>query len=262
MTVSQQIKIGLKGYSKAWELIFKRGFAKFLLFPLALNIIIFWLGTSYIFDLAEVSRDFLIDKIALQGADFWGAGFLRGTVSGLISALMYAMFFIIFVYTGGYIIVIILSPVFSVISEKTEKLLIESKVDYPFDLKQLLRDVLRGITLAVRNILIETLIMLLVFIISFIPVIGWFGAFFMFFVSAFFFGFSYMDYTNERHKRSVKESVRYIRRYKWVAITNGGIFSVALIVPYCGVAISAFVAILSVIAGTVSMLELKQAIKN
>ncbi len=259
MTVGQQIKIGINGYSKAWNLIFKKEFAKFLLFPLLLNIIIFWLGTDYILDFAKISRNFVIDKIALQGADFWGAELLRGAVSGLISMLMYIMFFIVFIYLGGYIIITVLSPLFSIVSEKTENYLtIGGNIDSKFELKQVFKDVMRGIILSIRNILLETLIVLFMFIISFIPVIGWFVAFFMFFVSAYFFGFSYMDFANERQKRNVKESVKYVRKYKWVAITNGCFFSLALIIPYCGIAISAFVAILSAMAGTVSMLELSK----
>lgn len=263
MTVRRQIKIGLRGYSKAWNLIFKREFAKFLLFPLLLNVVILWFGTSYIFDLAEFSSNFLIDKIALQGADFWGAELLRGAVAGVVSVFMYILFFIIFLYVGGNIIITILSPLFSIVSEKTENYLtIGGNIDSPFDLKQVLQDMARGIMLSIRNLLFETFIILIIFIISFIPVIGWivgfFGAFFMFFVSSYFFGFSYMDFANERQQRNVKESLRYIKKYKWVAITNGSFFVIALTIPYCGIALSAFVAILSAMAGTVSMLELNR----
>ena len=244
MKIGKQIGIGFKGYSKAWTLIFKRGFAKYLLFPLLLNIVIFWIGTDYVLELADTARDALINWMNIHEGDFWGAKFLNSAVSGLVTFLIYVLFLIIFVYTGGYIIIIILSPVFSVISEKTEYKLTYGKSNYPFELKQFLKDILRGITLAIRNIIYETFIMIAVFIISFIPVIGWFGTIFMFFISAYFFGFSYMDYTSERKKRTVKESVKFIRKYKWVAITNGSVFSIALVIPYCGVAASAFVAII------------------
>ncbi len=258
MKTGKQIRIGLKGYSKAWNLIFQRRFAKYLLFPLLLNILIFWIGTNYILELADTTRDALINWMNIHEGDFWGAKFLNSFVSGLVKALIYVMFFIIFVYTGGYIIIIILSPVFSIISEKTENTLSPDNTKYPFELKQFLKDIIRGITLAIRNILYETLIMIIVFIISFIPVIGLFGTIFMFFISAYFFGFSYMDYTNERKRRTVKESVKFMRKYKWVAITNGAVFSIALVIPYCGIAISAFIAIVSVIAGTVSMTEIQK----
>ena len=56
----------------------------------------------------------------------------------------------------------------------------------------------------------------------------------------------------------MKESVTFMRKYKWVAIVNGSFFAVVLFIPYIGVALSAFVAVLSVIAATASMIEIKK----
>ena len=168
-------------------------------------------------------------------------------------------FFISFAIFGGYIILILLSPLFSIISEKTEKTLSNKNLDYPFNLKHIINDIIRGVGIALRNVLIEFGIIILVFIIGlFLSFISWIGAIFMFLVSAYFFGFSYMDYTNERNRLSIKESVSFMRKYKWVAIINGSLFALILFIPYIGIALSAFVAIISVIAGTVSMYEIKK----
>jgi CysZ protein len=256
MTTFNQIKIGLKGYYTAFNMIFQRAYLKYLLFPLLLNIIIFWLGADLVFDLADKAQIYFSDWINIKEGDFWGASYIAEALSGFMKFLIYMAFLIVFVYVGGYIIVIILSPVFAILSEKVEKDIADDKVEYPFETKQFLKDILRGIVIAVRNLTIETSIMILIFFVSFIPVLGWFGSFIMFFVSAYFFGFSYMDYTNERQKRNIGESVQFIRKYKWVAITNGGLFSVSLVIPYCGIALSAFVAIISVMAATASVIEL------
>jgi CysZ protein len=80
----------------------------------------------------------------------------------------------------------------------------------------------------------------------------------MFFVSSYFYGFSYLDYSNERYKRNIKESVQFMRKYKWVAIVNGSFFAVILFIPYIGSALSAFISVLSVIAATVSMVEIRK----
>ena len=84
----------------------------------------------------------------------------------------------------------------------------------------------------------------------------------MFFISAYFFGFSYMDFTMERHQLNVKESVMLVRKYKWTAITNGAVFTIFLFIPFCGIAISAFAAVWSVIAGTVSAVEINKIEKT
>lgn len=257
MKTGKQISIGFFGYKKALNLIFKRGYAKYLLLPLAINMVLFFVGWGTIGELSNTGAEHFKMWIGMEDADFWGADFLSGALDGFIWLLVKLMFFVIFVYYGGFIIMIILSPIFSIISEKTERELAGEK-DYPFNLKQFIKDIFRGIGIALRNLMIETLFLILVFILSFIPVIGWLAAIFMFFVSSYFYGFSYMDYTNERHTRPLKASVKYIRKYKWVAITNGAVFSLSLLIPYCGMMISPFVAVVAVIAGTVSMIEIER----
>lgn len=260
MTFGKQLAVGFKGYFKAIELLFTRSFIKYMIFPLLLNILIFWFGMSRVVDLAVIARHSFIDWINLGNADFWGSEYLKGALSGIITAVIYVLFFISFAYLGGYIIIMLLSPLFSIISEKTEKVVSGNEIDYPFEIKQFIRDVLRGLGIAVRNVLFETGIMISVFIAGLIfSFISWIGVIFMFFISSYFYGFSYMDYSNERYRRNIKESVRFMRKYKWVAVVNGSLFALVLFIPYIGVALSAFVAVISVIAGTVSMVEIRKA---
>ena len=255
----RQLGIGFKGYFKALGLIFTWKFMRYMFFPLLLNILIFWIGMSQVVDLAVIARDSFIEWINLSNAEFWGSGFLRGLLTGIITTLVYVIFFISFVYLGGYIIVIILSPLFSIISEKTEHVLTNDAFEYPFELKQFMKDVFRGIGIAIRNLALETAVMILVFLVGLLlSFISWIGVIFMFFITSYFFGFSYMDYSNERYKRSLKESVKFMRKYKWVAVVNGSLFALVLFIPYIGVALSAFVAVLSVIAATASMIEIKK----
>ncbi|MCF6364622.1 MAG: EI24 domain-containing protein [Bacteroidales bacterium] len=259
MIFRKQVAIGFKGYFKAIELLFSKGFIKYMIFPLLLNVLFFWLGISFVKDAADWASDAFVNWINIGEGNFWGAGALKWLSSGLIEIIIYSLFFITFVYFGGFVIIIILSPLFSIISEKTEYVLSEGGIDYPFELKQFIIDVFRGIGIAIRNVLLETGIMILIFIAGIIlSFISWLGVIFMFFVSSYFYGFSYMDYTNERHKRKLKDSVKHIRKYKWVAIVNGSLFAFVLFIPWLGTALSAFIAVISVIAGTVSMLEIKK----
>jgi len=259
MNTGKQISIGFKGYFKSLELLFSKGYMKFMFFPLLLNIVIFWVGMSQIMDLAVIARESFISWIDIANADFWGASFIKGALSGVITAIVYVMFFLTYALLGGYVIIIILSPLFSIISEKTERLLTDGEIDYPFNLNIFFKDIVRGIGIALRNVIIELGILVIVFVLGLIfSFISWIGVIFMFFISAYFYGFSYMDYTNERNRLTVKESVSFMRKYKWVAIINGSLFALVLFIPYIGVALSAFIAVISVIAGTVSMLEINK----
>jgi len=259
MRFGKQVSIGFKGYFKAIELLFSKGFMKYMIFPLLLNILIFWVGLSFVIDAADWARDTFMNWINIGDGAFWGSETIKGISSALIKTIVYIMFLVSFVFFGGFVIIIIMSPLFSIISEKTEYVLTEGGIDYPFEFKQFIIDVFRGIGIALRNMAFELGIMIIVFIAGIIlSFISWIGVIFMFFVSSYFYGFSYMDYTNERHKRNLKTSVKFMRKYKWVAIVNGSLFAFVLFIPWLGVALSAFVAVISVIAGTVSMIEIKK----
>src|SRR3990167_3745253 len=87
----------------------------------------------------------------------------------------------------------------------------------------------------------------------FIPFIGGLiGSILLFFISSYFYGFSFIDYNNERRRLTVKQSVQFMRANKGMVIANGLIFSFFLLIPFCGTTLAGFVAIISVIAATVS----------
>jgi CysZ protein len=144
-----------------------------------------------------------------------------------------------------------MSPVFSYLSERTEK--IKTGIDYPFSFIQLFKDILRGILIALRNFSIELILTILMFVLSFIPIIGWLAAIMLFFISAYFYGFSFMDYALERKQLNLKQSIRFMRENKGIVIANGFVFSLCLIIPFCGVSFSSFAAIVSVVSGTLAI---------
>lgn len=190
-------------------------------------------------------------------SEFWGSDFLEGFLEWFITIAFTILFFFVFAYFGGYIVLIVMSPILAYLSEKTEKIV--SGNDYPFDLQQMMRDVVRGIMIAFRNLAIELGFMLGLFALSYFPVIGWilgfFGAVILFFISSYFYGFSFMDYSMERKRFNVKQSVRLIRKRKGVAVANGTIFSLALLIPLCGVSVAGFFAIVASVAASLAMIE-------
>src|SRR5690349_14751834 len=70
-----------------------------------------------------------------------------------------------------YLFLIIGSPVFAYLSEKTQSIL-EGK-DFPFNFSQLLKDILRGIRLALRNTLWQTVYTVSLLLLSLVPLFGW-----------------------------------------------------------------------------------------
>src|SRR5690606_4541670 len=87
-----------------------------------------------------------------------------------------------------FFFLIVGSPVFAYLSEKTESIL-EGR-DFPFSFKQLLKDIIRGIRLALRNLLWQTVYTVSILILSFIPIIGWISPLISLFVECYYYGFS------------------------------------------------------------------------
>ena len=250
MTPFEQIKTGLAAYGKSIRFVFKNKMAWSLIVPVVLSILLFVIAQSYVNDLAEYLKSFTNEWGFIQNSKFLG-GFFKG----LIAFITELVFIILFAYLGGYIVLMRMSPLLSYLSEKTEQILTGN--EYQFSAKQMLKDTARGILMALRNMIIETLIVIPAFILSFVPVIGIFAGLFMFLLSAYFYGFSFIDYINERQKLNIKQSVQTVRKYKWIAIANGSVFALPLVIPVIGAQIAGFVSVFSVVAATIAIVEIR-----
>ena len=145
------------------------------------------------------------------------------------------LFLTFYLYLYKYVVLIVMSPVLALLSEKVDGIL--TNREFPFDMKRFINDVLRGVILALRNLAIEFCILFGLFLLSFIPVLGWIAPILMLIVEFFFFGFSMIDYSNERRRMSVSESTKFIMNNKGLAIANGGVFYALLLIPVVGIMI-------------------------
>jgi len=244
---------GLGTYGKAMSLILNKGMAWFFLFPVLLNILFFWLGIELISSLTEGIKLWVDNYISGLDIGFLNNGAFKSGLILVIKILVRIGYFFAFAFFGGYIIVAIMSPVFSWISERTEKAL--GGDDCPFSFIQLIKDVVRGLAIVIRNVFLEILIGIALFILSFIPFVGLITPIIMFLVTSYFYGFSFLDYAIERKRMNVSDSVKYMRSNKGVVMGNGFLFALSLLIPFCGVLLSGFIAIVSVVAGTIAVSE-------
>jgi len=166
---------------------------------------------------------------------------MGGIMVRLILVLFYFSLF-------KYIFLIIGSPLFAYLSEKTEAI-IEGK-DFPFDLKQLLKDMNRGIRLALRNTFWQTVYTVSILILSFFPLIGWITPLISMFVECYYYGFSMLDYSCERHKLSPSASIAFISKRRGLAVGNGLVFYLFHFIPFLGWVLAPSYA---VVAATISL---------
>ena len=246
---------GLKSYRQAFTFLLKNKLFYFFLFPIAFNFLIYFLGLSVLNEFRLLATQYLESFLESFGvSEDWWILFLNKFFSISIWLISKVFFFYIFSLFGGYLTIIFLSPVFTYLSEKTAS--IQKGRIYNFKFTQFIKDIFRAIIISARNILVQLVMVFVLFLIGFVPVIGWgISIFGNLLIVSYFYGFSFLDYTNERHQLSIKESVKIVRRKKGLAIGLGLVFYLCFFIPLLGGLISSFLAIISVVAATISLEE-------
>ncbi len=124
---------------------------------------------------------------------------------------------------SGFFLLLILSPVFSMASEEVIHLL--NGKTYKFSPTQLIKDVIRGVKITIRNLFYEYLYILIISIILYFlpenPVIKVLGFVANTLVVSYFYGFSLLDYALENHRINYKKSVAFVRSHAGIAIGLG-----------------------------------------
>ncbi len=73
MKLLSDFRMGLQTYSEAFDYIFRKKLSWFFIFPLLLNILIFWVGWNYIGSLSADIQQQVLTYIHLENADFFGS---------------------------------------------------------------------------------------------------------------------------------------------------------------------------------------------
>jgi len=228
------IKIGLKGFLEALGFIRKNGLTYFFLFPILISILVLIALFMVKGQIIDFVNDFFMNTLGLDHSQDDFQGWFGKILRVLIAITIWVAVTYIFWVFNKYIVLVALSPMLAILSEKTEEILTGRK--YPFSASQLLSDAMRGVGVALRNMVLEVFFIVVFTIIGiFIPVLTPLLFLLMFIISAYFYGFSMMDYINERHKLSIRQGVRFIRQNRGMAFANGAIFDLLMRIPVIGV---------------------------
>ncbi len=256
----QEFYIALNSYGKGVRLLFHPKIRRFLLIPIVFNIFLLWGGYSLLGSIVDNISDSFFQLINIESWNFWGSEYFDDFFIGLLHLLFKVLFFIIMVFYGGFLVIVLMSPFFSMISERIEE--VTTQKSYPFSYEKLFKDIWRGIRITVRNSLLQLVFSIGVFLLGFVPVIGILSPVLLFIVTAFFYGFSFMDFAMERRYPTIKESVGFMRKHRIAAFVNGSVFALSILLPLCNLFLAAFVAIWAVVAGTLTILKIEERNKN
>lgn len=244
----EQIVSGLAAYPKALRLIWTNKLTKYLALPVVLNII---LVIALIF--SGVGIGDWINGIIERHTENMNGWIQAGMVA--IKIVLPIIFFIVFIFIGGTIVNVLMSPIYTMLSEKAETILTGN--EFPFDAKQTLKDIWRALLIALRNTAKQLLLTALCLLLNLIPVVGSvISICLIFIINAYYFGSGFMDYTFERWRYSVKDSLKGTSELKYLAIANGAVYSLPLYL-FCGTFIAAFIGGVSAVAATISQIEIK-----
>lgn len=150
-----------------------------------------------------------------------------------------------------YVILIVLSPIMSLVSDKVESQILGKRDKTSFSIGQIIKDLLRGLSISLRNLSKELLIMFVLFILSLVPGFGIVTAPLLFLTQVYYVGFGNMDYCMERHF-NVKGASTFVKQHRGLAIANGMLFTGLLFIPILGLFLAP---ILATISSTVTVLD-------
>lgn len=227
----EEIIIAIQAYFMAHRFIAKHKLWKWIIVPGIFYAILFIAGLYFFWQSSAHVIDYFFSKTGLktwlqqeEGGWLRFMFFFGQLVLHLILLLLYFSWF-------KYLIVIIGSPVFEWLSQKTATI-IDAKT--ATDSKQFRKNIGRRVRVALRNLVWQTFFIVCVLFLSLIPVAGWAAPVLLVFMECYYFGFSMFDYANEKRKLSFYESETFTTNHKGIAMGNGMVFYIMHVLPFVG----------------------------
>ena len=215
---------GCSAYSEVYEIISRLKLWKFFVIPMLISFLVFSMILVVSFSLSNSIGSYI--------ASFWSWDFGQETIHA-ISRFFGGLLIIIFGFISFKHIIMALSapfmgPISKIIEDDINGVVSQVKTSTPSGL------LMRGIRISLRNLLRELVLSIPILLFGLIPVVGFFSVVMLFLMQAYFAGFGNMDYTLERHF-SYQKSVFFVKKNKGLAMGNGIVFMLFLLIPFLGV---------------------------
>ena len=215
---------GCTAYSEVYEIISRLKLWKFFVIPMLISFLVFSMILVVSFSLSNSIGSYI--------ASFWSWDFGQETIHA-ISRFFGGLLIIIFGFISFKHIIMALSapfmgPISKIIEDDINGVVSQVKTSTPSGL------LMRGIRISLRNLLRELVLSIPILLFGLIPVVGFFSVVMLFLMQAYFAGFGNMDYTLERHF-SYQKSIFFVKKNKGIAMGNGIVFMLFLLIPFLGV---------------------------
>ncbi len=210
--------IGYRSYAAAIQMVINHRLYIYFLIPSLLMIGIHFLGEW----LVDMQRAPSISNVKTMNDMVWYA--LSQHSLDIVGTVISK--------SSKYLVVILLSPLFAFVSERIEQILTSNK--YQFSLQQTVHDVKRGVRIALRNVMWEYFFLIVVIGLTTFLDGGFKTAVFFslpLVIGFYYYGFSFIDYINERRRLNIEQSIYFLRKHRGVALSIGSVYSLLFLLP-------------------------------
>lgn len=240
-----------QAYIESFRFLKQNGLLWLLWFPLVITALVVYGGIS----LTSWATDLLSSQLTdwMNSLDWMEglSGFFGNALYAILWIVLRILLYFLMAFLGGSIILLLMAPLLTLASESVAKAL---GAEVPsFKLSQFFRDLSRAISLAIKNGIVQLLLTLACFALGFVPIVGFAAPVLMFLINAYFYGFSFLDYSLERMHISAGESGKFVWQKRWQTIGIGLPFTAWMLIPFFGPMTSGFMALFTTVSATIAL---------
>ncbi len=221
---------GLHAYIRAHRVISEHKLRIYVVIPGVMSVcyilLLIFLGRRYFTDISAYITSHWIPA---------SIGSIKGDVTVTVTAvLLWILLLLIGYITYKQMILIVFSPILSYLSELTETAVYNEPAP-EFSFKHLVKDIARGLIINLRNLFLTLILMMTAWVAILIPGFGpAVSTGLMLLIQFFYDGSGLMDYTLERKRYSVRESIQFVKANRARVIGVGMGFMLILVIPLVG----------------------------
>ena len=248
----QNILSGISAYAVAIPLISKLKLWKYFIIPIVISVFTATFIGFMAYGLSDIIGQFLAQIWVWD----WGKEIVISFSSFIGSIFVLVLGFILY----KYIVLAFSAPFMTAVSEKIETH-INGTLKGTHRKTTFRQQLWRGIRINSRNLAKELLITIPILFFKFIPIVNIFSTILLFLVQGYYAGFGNMDYTLERHLDD-KESIKFVKKHKGIAIGNGIVFMLCLFIPILGIIIALPLSVTAASLKTVELFDKENQLKQ
>ncbi|MBK7562031.1 MAG: EI24 domain-containing protein [Chitinophagaceae bacterium] len=240
----KEIVIAVQSWGEAHRFIQEHRLFRWIIIPGIIYTLLFITGMFFFWQSSDavvswISHQLSIETWLQKERNEW-LSFLFVMTGMMLRLVLVLLYFSLF----KYLILIIGSPVFAYLSEKTEAII--NGQEHSFNWPELKKDCIRNSKLALRNCSWQLVYLVSLILLSLIPVVGWITPIIALLMECYYFGFSMLDYSFARVNLTPAQSITLTGRHKGLAIGNGLLFYIMHMVIVLAPAYAVIAATLSV----------------